>query len=681
MKPSALVQKIGTGIIYGVVFLWPLFFLPTTSDFYDFNKQILLFGSSLVLFICLSIYWVLEKQVRILRSPLGLPSLALAVSLLLSTIIKSPNKIEALLDPAQAGTYLAAIVLFFAVINLIHTKKEFIYLVISWLASSFVLGLMGIFWATGLANKVLPASLSFAKSLVWTPTGNALSTIIYLGVAVVFAVFILIKAKPTTKPGLLSAGLIFVSLISMGLFGYLLFSPKSTFRPSLMPQSTGWTIALEVLKTSPIFGSGPGSYLTDFTQYRPINFNLTPNWALRFTSSSNQFLQMLTLGGFLGLAAFLLWVVKAGRMIAKSFSAQETYSLATSAGLVFLFVTSLVLPLSNVTLGLMFILAAVLVLAHKHAGFPQTHEASLDIIAASGSGQSPILPWAILVLSVALGLPSFYLLGRAYVGEMQFQQSLVAAAANDGKKTYDTLIETIKTNPYRDAYRVAYSQTNMLIANSIANTKNISEADRGTITQLIQQALREAKNAIALNPTKVTNVENLALIYRNLLNFVQEADAWTIASYRQAIVLDPINPNLRISLGGVFFAQKNYDEAIRFFQTAVDLKPDLANAHYNLAAAYREKGQYENALASMERVLQLVDRNSDDFTKASSEADELRKKITPAAEVKKPAAPSQLKAPESSLPTPKINPPLTVPANLAPEAPVATPTPAPTPTQ
>ena len=400
-----------------------------------------------------------------------------------------------------------------------------------------------------------------------------------------------------------------------------------------------------------------------------IRYNLDQNWAVRFTSSSNQYLQVLTLTGFAGLVIYLLWIGKLSIMASHSFRTKDNLSIAVGGALLFLILIQLLLPLTVVTLPLMFILASVLILSHKQAGMSTVSESTLDIVAATTSGSSPILPWIFAAIIFATVIPTGYLLGRAYAAEVMFQNSLVAAGANDGKKTYDTLIATIKTNPYRDTYRVAYSQTNMLIANTLASNKNLSESDRQTVTQLVQQAIREAKNAVALNPTKVTNVENLASIYRNLLNFAQGADAWTTASYQQAVTLDPINPNLRIALGGVFFAQKNYDEAIRIFQTAVDLKPDLANAHYNLATAFREKEQYERALTSLEQVLSLVDKNSEDYTKASGEADELRKKVATKEESKAVNTPSQLTAPEKSLPQPKIIPPIQVSESLAPEAP------------
>jgi hypothetical protein len=105
------------------------------------------------------------------------------------------------------------------------------------------------------------------------------------------------------------------------------------------------------------------------------------------------------------------------------------------------------------------------------------------------------------------------------------------------------------------------------------------------------------------------------------------------------------------------------------------LKPDLANAFYNISAAYKEKKDYQNAFAAMQLVVSKLDRTSPDFSKAQTELEELAKLAGTTAQV--PAAPegTQLAAPQP-LPTPKVNPPISLPSNLGPEATV---TPAPSP--
>ncbi|MEK7111887.1 MAG: tetratricopeptide repeat protein, partial [Patescibacteria group bacterium] len=165
------------------------------------------------------------------------------------------------------------------------------------------------------------------------------------------------------------------------------------------------------------------------------------------------------------------------------------------------------------------------------------------------------------------------------------------------------------------------------LASSLAQKGEIlTEDDRSTITQHIKQAIREGRATVTLNPGRSGNWEILARIYQAIMPFAQGADNFAIQSFNQSIALDPTNPNLRIALGGVYYALGRYDEAIRVFELAVLSKPDLANAHYNLAVAYREKGEIEKAIEQMKLVLSLVEKDSSDYELAKTELENLEKK-------------------------------------------------------
>jgi len=642
------------------VFLLPFFFLPITSEFYDFNKQALVIFLALASLLILTASFVAERQVTFTFSPFGLPVLALLVSLGLSTFLRSPNRADALLDPAQTGTFLALTVMFFTVTNFIRSKTQLdVFTTVLNLAAA-ALGLVTILWFSGLALKIpLISNIQFLNSATWSPTGSPLATLTLFLAFIPFLVFQLLREKTLhLKSGILAVSFALV-LVASGLISYRLFlSPDVSTRPMFLPHRVSWAIALEALKISPILGTGPGTYLADFTQFRPVSYNLTPNWAVRFTTASNFYLQLFSTLGLVGLTAYL-WLI---------YRTTITYRKSANFHLLpilVIFATQLFLPAYFIQIVFLFLFLILAVASLKLSGSSLIQESTIDLVAASS--KSSFLPIISLILAIVISIPTGYFFIRSYQAEVLFQKALTAATKNDGKTTYDTLIKAISTNPSRDTYRVVYSQTNLLLANALASNQNLTDTDRNTITQLVQQAIREAKNAVALNPTKVTNLENLAGVYRNLLNFAQGADAWTIASYRQAIALDPTNPNLRIALGGVYYAQKNWDEATRLFQSAIDLKPDLANAHYNLAAAYRERADYPKAVASLETVLTLLDKSSADYTKASSELEELRKKVgTPTSSVQPPT--SALTQPEP-LPTPKVNPPLQLDQSLSPEAP------------
>lgn len=673
-------KKINYFISLAVILLTPLFFLPITSEFYEFNKQALLIlaaGVSLILWV---VTFIIEKQVRVTRSPIGLPLITLALAWILSSFLRTPNRMDALLEPGQTGTVVSLVVLFFTIVNSTHTKRQLDAIITTFLISFAVLGGITILWASGLAPAILPAG--FLKNPLWTPTGNSFGGLTTFAVISVFLIAYLIKSR--VREGkfrfILSLVTLILSLSGAGLITYrLFFQAASSARPVFLPQTVSWSIALEALKSSPLLGTGPATFLSDFTRFRPISYNLTDIWAVRFASSSNYYLQTLSTVGLLGALAYLFLLVKTVRMFTKSFktasdSPLHALVIAASLAVVVAMAAQLFIPTSLVYLATIFFLMTIVVSAYKQLGSSLVHEANINIVAADNSGiNSPILPWISLALSAALVLPTFYYAGRAYAAEIMFQKALSFATANDGKSTYETLISTIRLNPYRDTYRVTYSQTNLLLANSLASGKpELTEEQRGTITQLIQQAIQEAKNAVSLNPAKVSNLENLAGVYRSIIPLAKGADSWTVASYRQAIQLDPVNPNLRIALGGIYYSAKNYDEAIRLFTDAINLKPNHANAFYNLAAAYREKADFPRAVAAMQSVVNLVDKDSADYTKALAELEELQKKA--GSQTAAPSQPPQteLSTPEA-LPSPKITP-IVLPENLGPEA---TPSPSP----
>ncbi len=69
-----------------------------------------------------------------------------------------------------------------------------------------------------------------------------------------------------------------------------------------------------------------------------------------------------------------------------------------------------------------------------------------------------------------------------------------------------------------------------------------------------------------------------------------------------------------------------YDDAIRQFQIAINLKQDYANAYYNLGHALEEKGEYAQALSAYNIVKQLVADNKDNVAKIDEDIANLNKR-------------------------------------------------------
>jgi tetratricopeptide (TPR) repeat protein len=252
---------------------------------------------------------------------------------------------------------------------------------------------------------------------------------------------------------------------------------------------------------------------------------------------------------------------------------------------------------------------------------------------------------------------------RYLSAENTYYRALTALARNEGAAAYDLLRSAIQTNPMIDRYHGTYTQVNLALANAIAGKEDINDEDRQTIAQLIQQAIREGKATVSLNPTRAGNWELLASTYRAVIPLAQGADQFAVQTYNQAIALDPLNTNYRIALGGILYAAQQFDAAIDVFKLAVLTKPDHANAHYNLAMAYKEAGDTELAIQQLTTVLSLVPRDSEDYEVARQQLEELQQGLQ--AETQEGG---DLTAPGSDIDQPALDPQLELPDDAQPPA-------------
>lgn len=648
-----------------VVFLLPLAFLPFFTDSYDFGKMIFLLGASFIIFVIWLVDIFINKKVVYKKGVYFLPLFLLLAAFVVSTLVNSTNKMQSLVFPTSAGALLIAFVFYLLLDNLGKRRLT----LISLLASGAVLSILRLILFVGnfTPGKDIPL-LNLTLDKIWSPTGNLLAGVIFLLLLIPIG-YSLIYEEIKQKKMLPAIALFMVNTLNLAGLGLSFYLLSTLAKPTLLPQGTAWAIALETLKNVrfALFGLAPGQFINGFTAFRSLSFNNTDLWNLRFGTSSNWYFQLLTETGFVGLIIYLLLAWKIIKDGIKVFRAPRVsyVGLAVYLALIILLVAQLFLPLNFFLLSLMFLLLALA---------KDEEQATTDLSAVGN------LAFLLLVFPLAFWGTVLFFAGRFSLANHYFLNSLKAIIANDGVKAYNLQIKAIQTDSSSATYRTAYSQTNFALANSLAANPpagGLTDADRSTITQLIQQSIQEAKAAVAIDPNNASGWENLAGLYQNLLNFAEGAGDWAVSAYQQAIALDPLNPRLRINLGGLYYSQKNWNQAANLFSQAASLKPDLANAHYNLANALREMGALADSAKEYETTQTLVKIDSADYQKVTSELEEVKKRLpTPTpmpASVKKALTPETLSTPPT--PAAGIEPPLKLPE----EAPVPTVSAAPAP--
>lgn len=664
-------------ILNTIIFLFPLFFLPLTQEFYTTGKFYFLTFAVLTLILISGIEILVTKKITWQKSLFDNLLVLFFLTVAVSIIISSPNKIQALLN-ANFGPVmiLSLIILYFYLSRL--TMKQSNNITITLSISSFILSLLTIiFFFQPFKNINLPSAFQFLKNPVFTPIGSLVDLAIFLGFFVVLQTTEILTKEENKKNSLTEVFWIF-NLVALSLAVYLIIKPplinnqpSSTILP---PLQTSWYAAVETLKNpiTALFGVGIDNFSSIFTQVKDLAYNQSALWQIDgFNFSRSTILHIFTETGLFGLVAFALLMF--------SIIKQLTLKHPIIYSFVYLFICLLIFPPSLIVWFLFFMVISQL--SSYELQIIDFQKQEIDL-----SQFMPIYLSLVLIILVVVGTAGYFL-GRTYQAELAFKKSIDAVAKNNLKQLYDNQRQTVILNPYIERFRTNFSQTNLIIANNVASkvqnqqqtesaeqtqkSAKLTEQDRQTVAQAIQAAIAEAKAAVALNSQKAVNWENLAIIYRNIINVAQGADVWTVSAFQRAIVLDPQNPRYRLNLGGVYYGAGNWDEAIRMFQQAVFLKPDWPNVYYNLAWSYAKKEDYQQAAATMETVLKLVNPATDktDYDKAQAELDEFKKKIPKQAE--KPATTSQPQPANLNLPTPpatKIQPKIELPKNASPEA-------------
>jgi len=635
------------------------------------NKLYLLSFGALLLLLVSAINFLINKKIAWQKGAFDSLLTLFLVALSVSIIISSPNKVQAILNPGFGLLTFFSLTVFYFYLSRRTDINFFRLLSISAL---FIALLTIIFFFQPLKNVNLPPSLQFFKNPAFTPLGSQLDLAVFLGFMTVYYFSILFDRRKEGKNSFNYYWLLAFNLPAFSLTLYSLLKPLATnFNQSALiipPFRLSWYAAVEILKNpiTAFFGVGVDNFASIFTRVKDIVYNQSNLWLISsFNYSRSAILHLFTEAGILGILAFSLILLQVIKM-----SLKEKKSLLPIG---YCLLIILLFPPSLIVWFLFFLILTDLSIKNK-ADHPS--KIVIDL--------TDLLPF---YLTTAFGafifiIGGFYLLTQSYRAEIHFKKALDGVAKNNARQAYENIRLAIILNPYIEIYRINFSQLNLILANNIAGKANrpenspakkdektspLTEQDRQNISQAIQMSISEAKAAINLNPAKAQYWQNLAEIYRNIINIAQQADTWTISAYQRAIVADPQNPAYRLNLGGIYYSLNNYDEALKMFEQAVVLKPDWPNAYYNLAWAYYQKQNYQAAVSAMENVIRLLDPKKDkaDYDKVKKELEEFKKKLP---EKEKEATEEAKTQPKLTLPSPipTTTPQIQLPKEASPEA-------------
>ncbi len=685
MKQNALViEKIINLFIIGTTLLMPIFFLPITTEFYEINKLALLTVSTLVLAVLWGLKLIFSQKVYVIKTPINLAIIIYLAVFILATIFSNNFYLSMFGQYARwfpsLFSFVTVVVFFYiAAINITDEKtiNNILFALIAGITINTIVGLLSYF-GVYLSGNAYAQTPNF--SLVGNPTTAAIlaaiaviiginkllnitfmpGRILLVQLVIVNAVLLvlygifaawfvlaigLISTFVMTRTEKITSNAIFLTVIAGAVAALLLVVSMPRTKELVINDNfakeikldfnSSWIITGATVTNDALLGSGPATFQNNFTLYRPSELNATDFWNIRYDKPYNEIFNIMSsLGIFGAIAAAYLGIKIFQEILA-------TKSNKDDSGLNVMLSASTLAMLSMVAVTYITVLSAfvLFVLLALTTAYNATHTKSktdrvlLSLASLStmslleslgGNDTNEILQYIVTVpLLIFAGLWGYFLY-QTYTPEYYMRKSAIAIQANDGLGVYNNQRRALEINGRRSEYRNAFAQTNLAIANALAQGENVNDETRLNIQNLIAQAIREVKiSTEVLNPGSAANWEVRASVYRSLRGVAQNSSQWALQAYDAAIQLDPTNPRLRLEAGAVYYAEQDFLSAANMFRQAANLKPDYANAHFNMAHSLKQMQNYPLAQREFQITQTLVERDSEDYALLQRELEDI----------------------------------------------------------
>ncbi len=643
------------------IVLVPLFLDKNLNNFYIIPKQYV-FGGLVLLNILLWISkFIFTKKIQFTKTMIDVPILTMGAVGLLSAIF-SANVYDSFFGRAEYFTLnFVLLVLFFGfyyiVANFIKTEKlwrgildallavglvslvVFILMIVfkikilikligpSWNTVDSINSVFGV-WAVGLLvlsfGQLIKKNLNFGR-IIWSFVIGILS----LGVLVMLSFKILWIILLIALILLLMFGISFIREVHLGwmsaLFALLVFTiifivfgtPNFIQMPVPTEVALGfspsWSVAYATIFSSIkdfFVGSGLGTFGVDFSQFRSISFNSDPvAWSLRFNQPFNSILSILSEGGILFICAFIfLILLTLGHVFEVwnkiRFAASSEQNFKKDSILFESFLVTIAFVVLTIGLCLVFysqvlwltwwFMLALLVVGFSFYNRHFTHEKEWTL----EDTPQYSLSFSFGLIVVMTGLVMITVWGaRLYLGEVAYAKAILSG----NSKTAEIFInDALIKRPNSDVYHSALAQ---IYLNQAVDISKQSSPDVQAISSIMAKAVNEAKYATDLSPKSVILWENLATMYENASALVPEAREWALKSLQQARDLEPTNPTHWWRLGNNYGTMGKWDDAIKNYEKAIELKNNYFGAYIGLSNAYEQTQKNDKAIEVYDKIV------------------------------------------------------------------------------
>ena len=390
------------------------------------------------------------------------------------------------------------------------------------------------------------------------------------------------------------------NLVSSFLLNYINISNNDVY-PSFVTTSQ---IAYKSIIQNPLFGTGPNTFITDWSLWKPSDIAQTAYWNIDFSNGFSLLYTLLVSTGILGLLSLLLFIVTIfikgvkSLKIALSNTVSNYFIFSTLIIIIYSWVSIISYNPNIIIVSLAFISSGILIGILIHKKVIQVKQVSF----LNENHNSFISIFILMILMIgALSLTYIYV--EKFSSIIYFSSSL-----NNDNTTLKSLSSSEKmlSNAIfldkNDAYYRSLSGVYIKEMSMIVSDKTIApDVLKSNLQILINKAQQSSQLAINQNPKNYLNYLNQGDVYSSFVLLpVDGSYEKAVASYDKALKLAPYNPNILLAKASLEFINKNNPGARDFIKQALNLKNNYTDAIFLLVQIEINEGNMPEAIKQAE---------------------------------------------------------------------------------
>lgn len=654
---STVLEKVVRISLFLTAALIPLFFLPFTLEVLELNKHFVLYTLVIIALLLWLLDAALRKKIVVRRVPFDLCVAGYGALMLIAGIFSIDRGMSFIGDynNLQVGVlpllFLLAFV--FLITQSLRNVKELTWLLYIFLGATTVSGILFLlqrFAAFSLTRfgvtitntvsisnaefGVLMAMVLLSSILILIAKKDQLFLDVYFAICALVSTMVIISIGFKTVFIILAIGIVCIlALVLTNIEQLRLSVVTSSFAllvitvlfiflgsPSFLRMNLPVEVSLGIKESisiatdtmtsgikSFLIGSGPATFVYDFSQYKPVTLNTNPiAWRIRFAEPYASAVAIITETGVVGALSFLflilvvlgylgtLWLAEANDKQKLSAWTENRTLLFLVAPLWIVLIITIFLSQLSLTLWFLFWMLTGVIASYLSL----RREESFFIISLKSSPQYVLVTSFTVVLLFAGGVVFGVFAGRFYAAEVAYTRALKQAKSPN--EQIALLTNATKLNGINPRYSLGLASAYLFQARRLSGD---AKATPELINAQVAAAVNAAKKATDIAPNNVATWQTLSEMYINALPIEPGIAVWLSKSLSRAVELEPSNPFLRLQLGQAKLREGKRSEAKDEMSRAIELKQDYLEAYIDLARFYEGEKDYDKALAELQRGL------------------------------------------------------------------------------